>query len=564
MPMTIRRIRTGLLAAFSAGSILLPAAAMSNSEYGKFLAGQHAEALQDTENAASFLMHVLEENPDDQKLLRRTFVLALTGGQMETAISLARRIDESGGRMSTADLLLGVDLLRQGKFEAARDAFDAMPRNGLATYAAPLALAWSRVGLGAIDEALEALAPLDDKSGFGAMRDLHTALINEVAGRTAEAEAAYRGIADPLDAAPIRVVRAVAALFERNGRADEARKLYEDYLRRDPQSLVVRGELQRMNTGGPATPLVASPVDGVAESLFNIASALPRDRAGNIAIVYARLALYLRPDFELARLLIGELMDEGKQHEYANAIYGSIALSSPYSWSARIRIANNLADMDEVDEAVSILEKMAEERTERTDALIRLGGILRSKERYDEAVVAYDRAAARFSESDAGDWFFYYNRGIALERSDMWSRAEPDFLKALELQPDQPYVMNYLGYSWAEKGMNIDRARKLIEKAVELRRNDGFIVDSLGWVLFRLGDYEEAVKHLERAIRLRPSDPVINDHLGDAYWRVGRKLEARFQWQHALDLDPEESEIKKIQAKLIGGLEDKKAGNSGG
>ena len=203
MPMTIRRIRTG--------SILLPAAAMSNSEYGKFLAGQHAEALQDTENAASFLMHVLEENPDDQKLLRRTFVLALTGGQMETAISLARRIDESGGRMSTADLLLGVDLLRQGKFEAARDAFDAMPRNGLATYAAPLALAWSRVGLGAIDEALEALAPLDDKSGFGAMRDLHTALINEVAGRTAEAEAAYRGIADPLDAAPIRVVRAVAA-----------------------------------------------------------------------------------------------------------------------------------------------------------------------------------------------------------------------------------------------------------------------------------------------------------------------------------------------------------------
>ena len=146
----------------------------------------------------------------------------------------------------------------------------------------------------------------------------------------------------------------------------------------------------------------------------------------------------------------------------------------------------------------------------------------------------------------------------------MWSRAEPDFLKALELEPEQPYVMNYLGYSWAEKGMNIDRARKLIEKAVDLRRNDGFIVDSLGWVLFRLGDYEEAVKQLERAIRLRPSDPVINDHLGDAYWRVGRKLEARFQWQHALDLDPEESEIKKIKNKLTHGLEAKKAGSSGG
>lgn len=564
MPMTIRRVRTGLLAAVSAGSILLPGAAMSNSEYGKFLAGQHAEALQDTENAATFLLHVLEENPDDQKLLRRTFVLALTSGQMETALSLAQRIDETGGRMSTADLLLGVEQIRLGKFEAARDRFDAMPRNGLATYAAPLALAWSQVGLTAIDKALEALAPLDQESGFGAMRDLHTALINEVAGRAEAAEKAYRGIADPLDAAPIRVVRGVAAMFERNGRTDEARTIYEGYLRRDPQSLVIRAELERLNSGGPATPLVGNPADGVAESLFNIASALPRDRAGNIAVVYARLALYLRPDFELARLLIGELMDEEKQPESANAIYASIDPSSPYSWSARLRIANNLADMDAVDQAVSILEKMAEERVERTDALIRLGGILRVKERYSEAVAAYDRAAARFTEADSGDWFFYYNRGIALERSDLWSRAEPDFLKALELEPEQPYVMNYLGYSWAEKGMNIDRARKLIEKAVDLRRNDGFIVDSLGWVLFRLGDYEEAVKQLERAIRLRPSDPVINDHLGDAYWRVGRKLEARFQWQHALDLDPEESEIKKIKNKLTHGLEAKKAGSSGG
>ncbi|MEX2615149.1 MAG: tetratricopeptide repeat protein [Alphaproteobacteria bacterium] len=564
MPMTFRKVRTGLLAAVSAGSILIPVAAMSNSEFGKFLAGQHAEALQDTENAASFLLHVLEENPDDQKLLRRTFVLALTGGQMELAISLARRIDESGGQMPTADLLLGVELLRQGNFEAARDRFDAMPRNGLATYSAPLALAWSLVGLQAVDQALAALAPLDKESGFDAMRDLHTALISEVAGRNAAAEAAYRKIADPLDAAPIRVVRAVAAFLERNGRAGEARNIYEGYLRRDPRSLVIRGELERLNAGGPATPLVDSPADGMAESLFNIASALPRDRAGNIAIVYARLALYLRPEFELARLLIGELMDEEKQPEIANAIYASIDQSSPYGWSARLRIADNLADLGDVDQAVSILEKMAAERMERTDALIRLGGILRSKERYAEAVGAYDRAAARFTEADSGDWFFYYNRGIALERSDLWPRAEKDFLKALELQPDQPYVMNYLGYSWAEKGMHMDRARALIEKAVELRRNDGFIVDSLGWVLYRLGDYTEAVRQLERAVRLRPSDPVINDHLGDAYWRVGRKLEARFQWQHALDLNPEESEIKKIQRKLTNGLDDENADSSGG
>ena len=211
-----------------------------------------------------------------------------------------------------------------------------------------------------------------------------------------------------------------------------------------------------------------------------------------------------------------------------------------------------------------MLRRMVEVRPNRTDALITLGGILRSKERYQEAVEAYDAASERLGEINPGHWLFFYNRGIALERSKSWERAEKDFLKALELRPEQPYVLNYLGYSWVEKGFNIERAKKMIERAVEQRHDDGYIVDSLGWVLYRLGDYAASVKHLERAIRLRPSDPVINDHLGDAYWRVGRKLEARFQWRRARSLDPDEDQVPDIEAKLENGLKQDKSNGFGG
>ena len=557
-------IRMTLFAAACATAIAVPAAAQAASEFGSFLAGRHAQALRDTEHASDFMRRVLEENPDDQRLLRRVFVLTLSAGQMDTAVALARRIEEAGGKMSTAALLLGVEAVRRGDLADARDRFDAMPRSGIAVYSAPLALAWTLFGLKDIDAALEALAPLDKKSGFATMRDLHSGLINDAANQVEAAEKSYRAVADTLADAPTRVVRAAGSLFERAGRAAEARTLYRDFLAKVPHNLVIARELERLDAGIAAKPLVSSATQGLAESLFNVASALPRERGGGIAMIYARLAAYLRPDFELARLLLGELFDRQERYAKANALYRSVDPDSPYSWSARLRVAGNLVDLGQLDEAIDILNAMADERPERTDALILLGGFLRGEERHDEAVAAYDRAAERLGDLTSRDWLFFYNRGIALERSDQWPRAEKDFLKALELQPEQPYVLNYLGYSWVEKGLNIDRARKMIERAVAQRQNDGYIVDSLGWVLYRLGDYDGSVKQLERAIRLRSRDPVINDHLGDAYWRVGRKLEARFQWQRALDLEPEDDQVSKIEGKLESGLDAAAPKGSGG
>ena len=226
-------------------------------------------------------------------------------------------------------------------------------------------------------------------------------------------------------------------------------------------------------------------------------------------------------------------------------------------WEPKLRLA--LAELHvrrkSWDEAAAELEALAEDWPDHYEPLYRLGNLLRGQERFAEAAEAYDRAFERLGETHQRHWTLYYLRGIALERSDQWDRAEVDFLRALELEPEQPYVMNYLAYSWVEQKRNLDEAKKMLARAVELRPTDGFIVDSLGWVYYRLSDYEKAVTHLEKAVELRPQDPVINDHLGDAYWKVGRYQEARFQWRRALSLEPEADLIPVIEAKIEKGLQ---------
>jgi Flp pilus assembly protein TadD len=206
--------------------------------------------------------------------------------------------------------------------------------------------------------------------------------------------------------------------------------------------------------------------------------------------------------------------------------------------------------MDRSNESQAMLREIAAEHPDDPDPLSELGDILRRREKYVEAVAAYDQAIARIGALQPRHWRLLYARGIALERSKQWPRAEADFLQALEFEPDEPFVLNYLGYSWVEQGKNLDKAEEMIRKAVELRPSDGYIVDSLGWVLYRLGRHEEAVVHLERAAELKPEDPVINDHLGDAYWAVGRQREARYQWQTALASDPEPELKTAIEQKL--------------
>ncbi len=537
------------------------------SIYGSYLSGRFAESQSNLDHAAKLIARVLEANPEDETLLRRAFILSLGAGMGDKAVGYANRLVKAGGELSTANLLLAARDLKAGRLAEAEKSLARMNDRGFEKYTKMLTEAWVRAAGGKHDAAVAILETLGKEKGFAVLAGLHAAFVEELAGRPAAAEKRYRVIVKDPKEASARLLWSFAALLQRSGKLDEAIKLMGAKLAETPESIILVDGLAQLKAGTQLPPLVGNPVEGLSEAIFNLASALPRDRAENVILLYTQVSLDLTPDFALGHLLVGDILAARERYEEAVVEYAKVKKSSPFSWSARLRTADSLYELKQLDEAVKLLEAMADERPKRTDALLKLGNFLRYKEKFEKAVGAYDQAFERLEKPNAQQWSLYYSRGIALERSNQWNRAEKDFLKALEFKPEQPYVLNYLGYSWVEKGKNIDKARGMIERAVQQRQNDGYIVDSMGWVLYRLGKYEESVAHLERAVQLRPQDPVINDHLGDAYWRVGRRHEARFQWRRALSFKPEKKESEKIEDKLKKGLgkaEPIKEADSGG
>jgi Flp pilus assembly protein TadD len=302
--------------------------------------------------------------------------------------------------------------------------------------------------------------------------------------------------------------------------------------------------------------LVNTAADGFAEALYHTGLMLGQGQGSETGIVLMRLALAVKSDFPRATLAIAETLRRMERFEAANEVLGDLDASGQpgLDYVVQLYKAENLEHLERIDEALARYDVLAEGHPDQVEPLVDKGDLLRRAERYDEAATAYGAAIDRMADDDPTVWAVLYRRGIAFERAKQWDPAEADFLRALELEPDQPEVLNYLGYSWLDRGMHIERAVDMIKEAVRQRPNDGYIVDSLGWGFYLLGRYEEAVRELERAVELRPQDWTINDHLGDAYWRVDRLLEARFQWERALSLEPDQDKIEAIETKIDEGL----------
>ncbi len=535
---------------------------------GNYLAGRHAQARRDLSAAADFLGAALKQTPDAQDLLRRTFILLTVEGRITEAEALARRLVEANAKMTIAHLVLAATDIKQGRFAAAQKRLKKMPEKSIGGFVAPVLRAWSLTGMKKSKAALKLLAAEPKDKAATVLHLMHQALINEMLGRNDLAEKHYLAVNKDQNGQALRVVQLLGELYERTARPEKARTLYENYLKDKPGSQLLDVALKRLKAGRPPALKVFSVSAGAAEAFFGIASSLRRQNAPETALALGRLALYLKPNFPVMQILMGDILEAANRLEPALEVYSSISPTSAFSWPARLRAASLLNRLDRTDEAVDHLNRMAKDQADDPGPLISLGDILRGRERFEEAVVAYDQAFKRIQTLEERHWTLLYTRAIALERSKQWPRAEADFLSALKFKPEQPYVLNYLGYSWIDKGIYLDRAQKMIGKAASLRPNDGFIIDSLGWGYYRLGDFEKAVPELERAVELRPQDPIINDHLGDAYWRVGRRREAVFQWKRSLSLDPEEDTAAKINRKLKVGLgEDtetaKKPGNDG-
>ncbi len=525
---------------------------VGGSTFGKYLAARHAEVLGDYATAADLLADVVREVPEHENILRRVHLLMATEGRIASAREYASQIVGQEPRAPFASVTLAVDNIRNGAFDAAIGQLREADLGGANRLVVPLLTAWALAGDGDVDAALEELEALGGRDAFDIIEGLHTGLIADISGRRDVAEEALRGTVESAETAPLRVVEAYASFLSRQARWDEAQTMLDQFLSGLPDSILIQPTVDAIAERRAIPQIVDSAVSGAAESLSGVARALSREGNSPTALFLVRMSLALRPTDASTQLLLGQILQDQERYDLALAVFDEVDADSPYSWLARLSRAQLLEDTDRLDEAVTLLQAMISERPERSDAAHTLGDLLRVNERFEEAVGAYDSAIGRVGDVGQRHWRLLYTRGIALERSKQWDRAEADFLTALDLEPDQPHVLNYLGYSWVEQGVNLERARRMIEKAVEQRPRDGFIADSMGWVLYRLGEYEPAVTNLEKAVALEPGDPVIKEHLGDAYWLVGRLQEATFQWQRALDADPEPELAEKIKAKLRG------------
>ena len=521
--------------------------------FGAFLAGMHAQELKDYGAAADYLADVLAHDPDNVDLMQQAFIAMASEGRLNEAAELGRKLDAQKAGSETVSLILAEQELKARKMKAALDRLGKLPTEGLNRFTVPMVRAWALLENGKLDDALAAIKPLADVKGVQTLYTLHVGMLNEVGGKAADADKAYQDTIDDPSKLSFRVAEIIGNFYQRQKQPDKAKAVYDKFHDAYPDNpllpLLVGDE-----TDSKAAPIVGNAREGLAEALFNLGSVLYQEDARDMALVYARLALDLRPDFPAAQVLLGDLLSAGQRFADAAVVYRGVDQSSPFGWQARLALADALNRIDRTQEAVTLLQGMTDERKDSADAPMMLGDILRSSDRFAEAATAYDTAISRLGTLKPQHWSLLYYRGIAFERSKQWDRAQADFLKALEFEPDQPYVLNYLAYSWVDKGENYDRALDMLRKAVDQKPDDGYIVDSLGWVYFRLGKYDQAVEQLEKAVELVPEDSTINDHLGDAYWRVGRHNEARFQWQRALNLKPDQDQIAPIQSKVERGL----------
>jgi tetratricopeptide (TPR) repeat protein len=521
---------------------------------GRYLAARVAEQDHDYENGAAQLDPALVQNPNDADLVYAAFRLRLYAGRFDAAVLLAPSVLQAKPGDGFANLVLAVQQIKKGDY---RGAETQLGRIGSENQLGPLkdyVLAWLKAGEKDYSAARQLLSKLKPAEGERAQAPalVIDAQIDEMAGDRAAAEAKYRRALE-LDPSGLRIVVSVSEGLRRLGKGGDAQALLKAYADKYGDSVVLDG-LLAPNLPAPKPP---SPALGIADIMFDIGgilSADPRNQRTDLALIFGQLAVELNPGHDFAWLMISGIYEQFQVLPSEVKALGKIGPTSPLYWQARLRIATLDAQEERFDKAVTQLKALIAEKTDRIDAALTLADLMRGKERFGDAVSAYDTAVSRLKKADERYWPIYFGRGISQERVKQWPKAEADMKKALELSPDQPYVLNYLGYSWIDQGINLDEGMKMLKRATELRPDDGAVTDSVGWAYYRLGQFNDAVEWLERASEQKGDDATVVEHLGDAYWHVGRKREARFEWERALNQKPEKDRISVLKDKLANGL----------
>ena len=522
---------------------------------GSYLAGRIARGRNDTEFAVGFYRRALVRSPDNLRVVRSAFLMEATEGNRQRAVALAERLVKARNGHRLARLWLGIDAFRNGKLDAADKHFKLAYSGPVGELTSSLAQAWVALAKGKRDEAYSLLKSSKQADWSDFYLRYHRALIADVTGDQKTARKNYQRIFS-VDSRTPRTTAAYIRHAVHYGQYRLAGQSARAHIRKSSSNghETILHLFNKIKAGERLNLIVASPEEGLAEVFYGLGEALTSEGGLSLGTIYLQMALALKPDFPFALAALANVYESTKRYQRAIQTYDRIPDGTPLQASIEIRKAVNLNSLDRVDDAKAVLDDLAKSRPKDIRPLEAVGNILRSRKRYKEAIDYYTRVLALLPTERKQHWTFWYARGTSYERIKDWPRAEKDLLKAMELDPDQALILNYLGYSWVDQKVKLREGLKLIEKAVALKPDDGYIVDSLGWAHYRLGNFGKAVKHLERAVELRPEDPVLNDHLGDALWQVGREREARYQWELALTLKPEEKNAVKIRKKLASGL----------
>jgi tetratricopeptide (TPR) repeat protein len=509
---------------------------------GAYLDGRFAIAEGDAEQAAQSFARALEDDPANPDLIDQAFLAALLAGSPD-AVTLAKKL----GSNQPATLLLAGAEVKAGHWAEAEAKFRTLQRQGLGDILQPIVIAWAQAGGGHAEAALATLKPFAEGQRLPGVYALNAAFIADLAGMNADAARYYRAAQAGYAGPNLRLQQALASWQARQGHKD----LAEQTLR------VLSNGADEMSIAMPAMiahdteRTVPNAAAGIAETYLMLAGTLQQEGSQTLAHMLARLALELRPDFAPARLMLADLNGGAGNEDIALALLAPVRNSDPLSGAVRLRRALLLEKSHQTDRAQELLRALAEDYPESSLPDFQLGDLLRNLKQYPAAIAAYDQAITRQGADPVrGAWPLFYARGIAHERNKEWPLAEADFKRALQLAPDQPMVVNYLAYSWADQGIHLDEAAAMLSKAVAARPNDGAVIDSLGWVNFREGHIDAALSLLEQAVGMESEDATINGHFGDALWAAGRHLEAIYQWRRALTLNPEPEDQAHFEQML--------------
>lgn len=552
-------MKSRVFSAIMSGLLVWMASAASvpaQGNAGDYLAARAASIGNDFEASADYYTRALMRDPGNPVLLESALTSHVALGQFDRALPIARRMDDGELSSQIANLVLSADAARREAWQELIDRIEAGKSVG--PLFDGLVAAWAEVGLGRMGAAIERFDAIGDSAGLQAFSLFHKALALGAVGDFEGADRILSGENGPAPRLTRRGVMLHAKMLAQLDRHEDAVALIEQtWTVLDAELAAFRDALAAGETG--AYDGVTSAREGIAEVNYTIANAVTGEASDAYTLLFSRMTETLRPDHIDALMLSAMMLERLELFDLATDVYDRVPADHPAFHLAELGRAEALDRAGKSDAAIEVLDRLTESHADLPTVHVTLGDTLRRLERYDEAIASYDEAVRLLDEPQVTHWPVFFARGISHERSDNWAAAEADFRTALEMQPDQPQVLNYLGYSLVEKQTNLDEALDMIERAVAAEPESGYITDSLGWVLYRLGRYDEAVVHMERAVELMPVDPVINDHLGDVYWAVGRHREAEFQWHRALSFIESDKDTDadpaRIRRKLEVGLD---------